>query len=188
MKKIIIASVFLIFLVVLEITDIFGAGGNMNVTIDNIMNPVKSNINYLYNGEFSKADWFGLVEENAIRYNIQPALILAIIKQESNGFIWSVSTTNAIGLMQVQPNTARWISQRKISDMDLFKPKNNIQIGSEYLQWLIGNFRGNMNLAIAGYNAGQTNALSYYRNNISGVRTYVLNVLKYQAEYEEEGL
>ncbi len=189
MKKIFVAFVVLIILVVLDITDVFGAGVKMNIAIDNLMYSYSGQkLNYLYEGEFSNANWFFIVQENAKKYALNPSLILAIIKEESNGFIWSVSSTGAIGLMQIEPTTASWIAQKDLSILEIFQPKINIAIGSKYLEWLIGNFRGNINLALAGYNAGQNNAIEYYTENKAGVRKYVENVLKYQIEYEEEGL
>jgi len=188
MRKIFIAFVVLIILIVLEATNVFGAGIKMNVILDNLIyNNNLERGNYSYEGEFSNANWFGLVEKNAQIYHIKPSLILAVIKEESNGFVWSVSSTGAIGLMQVEPKTATWIAQKKLSVINIFQPDINIQLGSKYLEWLIGNFRGNINLALAGYNAGQANAILYYNEN-SAVRQYVYNVIKYQIEYEKEGL
>ncbi len=189
-EKLWVAGIILIILIVLDATNVFGAGTKMNVIIDNLIYQKREKVNFDYNytGEFSNANWFNLVQENSNKYNIPASLILAIIKEESNGFIWSISSKGAIGLMQIEPYTAKWISQRKISELEIFQPKINIELGSKYLEWLIGNFRGNQKFAIAGYNAGQNNAIEYYNKNIAGVKNYVLNVQKYQAIFDEEGL
>lgn len=193
MKKILIASIILIILIVLYATNIFGSGAKINIMTDNLIYKNKENLDtygYLdnYTGEFSNTNWFKLVQKNSSIYDIPASLILAVIKKESNGLIWAISPEGAIGLMQVEPITADWIAQQKISTSSLFNPKNNISIGSKYLKWLTGNFRGNIKLALAGYNAGPKNAIQYFNQNIGGVKDYVNDVLSYEAQYKEEGL
>lgn len=94
----------------------------------------------------------------AEEYGVDPYLIFAVIKVESNFNNNAVSSRDAIGLMQILPQTGNWIAE-KIGIKDykenlLFDPKYNIQMGTWYLAYLLKNFDGNLQLAIAAYNGG----------------------------------
>jgi soluble lytic murein transglycosylase len=95
-------------------------------------------------------------------FNIEPALVLAIIKAESNFRPDAVSKKNAIGLMQVTEETGAWIAvslqiENYQSEM-LLNPDINIRFGCKYLRYLFDYkaFFGNRKLAIAAYNCGQS--------------------------------
>lgn len=90
------------------------------------------------------------VEVAARRYNISPALLLAVIAVESRGQPRAVSPKGAVGLMQLIPATAQRFGVR-----DAFEPAENIAGGAAYLDWLLSEFRGDVLLALAGYNAGE---------------------------------
>ena len=91
--------------------------------------------------------------------NLDPYLILAIIKVESSFNITSVSHKGAMGLMQLKPTTAFYISEQ-ISDVniansnDLYDPILNLKIGINYLAYLRKKFDGNLKYAIIAYNVG----------------------------------
>lgn len=94
------------------------------------------------------------------KYNhLDPYLILAIIKVESSFNITSVSHKGAMGLMQLKPTTAFYISEQ-ISDIniansnDLYDPILNLKIGINYLAYLRKKFDGNLKYAIIAYNIG----------------------------------
>lgn len=82
-------------------------------------------------------------------YNVPAALVAAMIKVESDFRPNVVSPVGARGLMQVMPATARELNVHNIND-----PHENIRAGTKYIRSLLDQFRGNMTLAIASYNAG----------------------------------
>ena len=101
-----------------------------------------------------------IIRQQAHDKNLDPALIAAIIYEESR-FRDQTSHAGAKGLMQVTPATARFIAQRSggvnFVESDLSTPQVNISYGSYYLRYLIDKYGGDETLAIAAYNAGETN-------------------------------
>ncbi|NDG84100.1 MAG: hypothetical protein EBX52_03560 [Proteobacteria bacterium] len=84
---------------------------------------------------------------------LDPLLIAALIRQES-AFQESVkSRVGAVGLMQLMPATAR-LMDRKVKKRDLLKPEINVRLGVRYFQMLVDRFNGDVELALASYNAG----------------------------------
>ncbi|MDH4321696.1 MAG: transglycosylase SLT domain-containing protein [Desulfobulbaceae bacterium] len=87
--------------------------------------------------------------EAADRYNVDPMLVKAVIKVESDFDHRAVSKKGAIGLMQLMPETARDLRVH-----DPFDPKSNIMGGTNYLRQLLSRFDGDLSLGLAAYNAG----------------------------------
>ncbi len=81
---------------------------------------------------------------------VSPALVLAVIAVESAGRARAVSHAGAQGLMQLIPATAQ-----RFGVADVMDPGQNIRGGVAYLDWLLGEFGGDVVLALAGYNAGE---------------------------------
>ena len=92
----------------------------------------------------------GLIINAARKHNMDPALIKAVIKAESNFNHRAVSRKGARGLMQLMPATAS-----SLQVQDSFHPENNIEGGVKYLRYLLNYFNGNLPLALAAYNAGE---------------------------------
>lgn len=116
-----------------------------------------------------------LIAKASQKYNVEPALIKAVIKAESNFNHRAVSPKGARGLMQLMPATAS-----SLQVQDSFHPENNIEGGVRYLRYLIKYFNGNLPLALAAYNAGENAVIRYggippYRET----QTYVQRVLSY---------
>lgn len=116
-----------------------------------------------------------LIMKASGKYNVEPALVKAIIKAESNFNHRAVSRKGAKGLMQLMPATASSLQVR-----DSFHPENNIEGGVKYVRYLLNFFNGNLPLALAAYNAGENAVLKYggippYRET----QTYVRTVLSY---------
>jgi soluble lytic murein transglycosylase len=89
---------------------------------------------------------------------VDPFLIAAIIREESQYDLKAVSRVGAIGLMQVMPATANTVAQRigipPVGRDDLFDQDTNIRIGVRYVEQLLEQFSGNLVYTIAAYNAG----------------------------------
>jgi soluble lytic murein transglycosylase-like protein len=91
-----------------------------------------------------------MIEDAARQHDLDPNLLHAMIKVESGYNPQALSAKGARGLMQLMPDTAR-----RFGVSDAFNPKENIRAGAEYIQWLLKLFRGDVELALAGYNAGE---------------------------------
>jgi len=91
-----------------------------------------------------------LVREAAERHNIDPALIRAVIQTESNWNASAISRKGAVGLMQLIPTTAQ-----RFGVNDLYSPQQNVDAGVRYLKTLLERYNGNLDLALAAYNAGE---------------------------------
>ena len=91
-----------------------------------------------------------LVRETADRHNMDPALVRAVIETESNWNPVAVSNRGAAGLMQLIPTTAQ-----RFGANDVFNPKQNVDAGVHYLKTLLERYNGNLDLALAAYNAGE---------------------------------
>lgn len=94
-------------------------------------------------------------------YDVDPYLILAVVREESNYLPTAVSTSNAGGLMQLLPSTAKWIAESKCKlayTADLvFDPDANVRMGTWYLSYLTGYYKGDVVRAVAAYNGGNGN-------------------------------
>jgi soluble lytic murein transglycosylase len=109
--------------------------------------------------------WFPLryasiVRGHSANYHLNPALLAAVIDEESKFNADARSRTGAIGLMQLQPATAEGIAIRtggsRFIVSDLYKPEINVRYGAWYLRHLLDKY-GNERTALAAYNAGQQN-------------------------------
>lgn len=96
------------------------------------------------------------IEDAAAKFGVSSDLIRAIIRVESSFDEYAVSSKGAKGLMQLMPATAR-----RFGVSNPFDPAQAIMGGTEYLSYLLGLFRGNIDLAAAGYNAGENAVLRY---------------------------
>ncbi len=115
-------------------------------------------------------------------YQVEVALIKAVIMAESGYNPNAVSRRGAQGLMQLMPSTAKWLGVH-----DAFDPALNIDAGVRYLRRLLDRFDGDVQLALAAYNAG-----SRYVRKYGGVppfkatHIYIKKVMKYRKTYREE--
>ena len=104
-----------------------------------------------YNMETTgNAKYDELVRQAAARNGIDPDLIVAVMRQESGFNPRARSYKGASGLMQLMPATAR-----RFGVMNIYDPVENIEGGAKYLRFLLDTFNGDVNLVLAGYNAGE---------------------------------
>jgi len=119
----------------------------------------------------------------ARKHRLDPYLVHAVISAESAYNYRAVSHAGAMGLMQLMPATAE-----RFGVTDPFDPEQNMNAGMRYLRWLLNRFKS-VNLALAGYNAGE-GAVEKYDRTIPPYRetqTYVKRVLQFYNHYRRGG-
>lgn len=95
-------------------------------------------------------DYDGIIHKAATRHSVDPALVRAVIKTESNWNPSAVSRKGAVGLMQLIPGTAK-----RLGVGDVRNPEHNVDGGVRYLRILLDRYNGKLDLALAAYNAGE---------------------------------
>ena len=126
----------------------------------------------------------GVVMQAAKKYNLDPHLVHAVISAESAYNPRALSPAGAMGMMQLMPETAK-----RFGVSNAYDPVANIHAGTRYLRWLLNYFKGNVNLALAGYNAGE-GAVVKYNYKIppyKETQTYVARVLKFYQYSRSKG-
>jgi soluble lytic murein transglycosylase len=92
--------------------------------------------------------------------NLDPFLVAALIRQESEFNVRVISHANAYGLMQVLPSTGRQLARelhiRRFSARDLLTPNRNLQLGTRYFRWLLNSLGDREEEALAAFNAGKS--------------------------------
>ncbi|MDQ3587164.1 MAG: lytic transglycosylase domain-containing protein [Actinomycetota bacterium] len=142
-----------------------------------------------------------IIRQQAKKKGVDSNLIAAVIYEESR-FRDQTSRAGARGLMQITPATARFIARDSggtaFTQRDLAAPQINIAYGTYYLRYLLRRYDGNEELAIAAYNAGETNVDRWVRraggpgafDRVDDIpfpetRSYVENVLRSKRSYEQ---
>ncbi len=124
-------------------------------------------------------DYDEYIAQYGEQYKIDPNLIKAVIRAESDFNRHAVSNRGAKGLMQLMPETARELNVR-----DPFNPDQNIDGGTRYLRYLLETFEGDLTLALAAYNAGPSLVKRVQRvPHIPETVAYVKRVLAYYQGY-----
>ena len=139
-----------------------------------------------------------LINAHARTYDLDPALVAAVVYTESRFNARAVSSAGAIGLMQLLPETAKGIALRtgghRFVVSDLYDPELNLRYGSWYLRNLLQRYDGDVQVALAAYHAGQGN-VDRWRSEGKGIvfpetRAYVDKVKRlrgvYASAYGEE--
>ena len=124
-----------------------------------------------------------IISRNCEKYSLEEGLVHAVIKAESNYNSTAVSKKGALGMMQLMPGTARLL---KVDDP--LDAAENIGGGSRYLRQMLDEFNGNLDFAIAAYNAGP-NAVKRHGGipPYEETRTYVKKVKQYLSNYRQGG-
>lgn len=137
-----------------------------------------SKVKYLNN---KLIEYEGYILENAEQFDLDPALIKAVISTESYGNNYAISGAGAKGLMQLIDSTAQ-----ELGVTDSFNPQQNIRGGSRYLRQMLDRYNGDVVLALAAYNAGPgTVDAAKGVPNIRETQKYVRRVLAYRQAYSQ---
>ncbi|MBS3966785.1 MAG: transglycosylase SLT domain-containing protein [Truepera sp.] len=108
-----------------------------------------------------------LVEREAAAWQVEPALIWAVMRQESAFYPRAISVADAQGLMQVIPSTWTWLAEMlREAPGDPFDTATNIRYGVYYLRRLIDRFDGDLELVVAAYNRGQGYISRLYQGEV----------------------
>jgi soluble lytic murein transglycosylase len=120
-----------------------------------------------------------MIRHASYRYGVDPHLVKAIVKAESDFDSLAVSEDGARGLMQLMPETARLMGVKDVHD-----PGENVEGGIKYLSLLLKKFGWDIPLAVAAYNAGEAAVVKYGAvPPYSETRDYVKKVLYYHRLY-----
>ena len=135
------------------------------------------------------------------RYDVDPLLMMGLMRQESTYVSWARSPANAVGLVQVLPSTgarvAALLGEGRYSPGDLEIPRTNLRYGTYYFSLLMKRFDGVFPLAVASYNGGPHNVSRWYKGWHGQIpldvfveqipypetRDYVKRVTGYYSEY-----
>lgn len=162
---------------------------------------------------FVRSEWLGKmvypiqyreeIASSAQRYSIDPRLIAAVIRVESNFEPKAVSPKGAIGIMQIMPDTAEWILKQDdfegaTAQQAGEQAEVGIRLGSWYLKELLRQFDGDTVKSLAAYNAGPNKVKQWLRSGVwdgkedtladipyGETRRYVQKVLFYHKKYDE---
>ena len=123
-----------------------------------------------------------IVLKAANRHKVDPAMVMAIIMAESSYNPKAISKKGAKGLMQLMPATARSLGVK-----DLFNPEHNINAGVRYFKKLLNQFDGDVELALAAYNAGSRKVREHRGiPPFRATKYYIKKVIKYYRHYKTQ--
>ena len=145
--------------------------------------------------------YFTLICAEAEQAAIDPYLVCAVAKVESNMQADALSSAGAVGLMQIMPETGAWLAERggyDFVDEQLYQPQYNLRLGCDYLRYLLEYWQWDIYKAVASYNAGQSKVASWLADGVwdgtaanladipfDETRDYVQRVIKAYREYTE---
>ena len=101
------------------------------------------------------------IEKHSEKYNLDQYLVMGVISAESRFSENAVSHKSAKGLMQLKDETASWCAEKFGIEGEFYLPEVNIEIGCAYLRYLLDLFDGNIENALAAYNAGQGRVIKW---------------------------
>ena len=163
--------------------DMFQQANPLNSKFVDVLNEVnkaskKSKTKSKITGKTSYSELQDIIDECAEKYNVDNELIRAMIQVESGWDTQAVSNKGAQGLMQLMPRTAAMLGVN-----DAFDPEQNIEGGVRYISDLTDKYRGDIEKALAAYNAGPARVDS---GNIPEVsRRYVKNIMSIYRKLRE---
>lgn len=143
--------------------------------------PTSTMSDFEYRPRYTKQEIRVAIAIYAKRYRLDPALLRAVIKAESDFRQHVVSRKGAVGLMQLTPDTAATLRVGNMHDSI-----QNIRGGAKQLRHLLNLYRGNLPLALAAYNAGVHRVKDHKVPPIRETRAYVRKVLKYYKAFQPQ--
>ena len=135
-------------------------------------------------GEIGLAPQIGpSIERWALEYEVPPALLKAVAWRESRWRADAVSERGAIGVGQVLPETAGWVSAKLVgARLDPWKVDDNLRMSAAYLRWLIDRSGGDQAAALAAYHQGRTSVLDKGRYSVTD--RYIEDVFELRWQFE----
>jgi soluble lytic murein transglycosylase-like protein len=125
------------------------------------------------------AHYLPIISEAALQHGVDPRLVAEVVRRESAFNSYAVSSVGASGLMQLMPATARFLGVT-----DVFDARQNIFGGTRYLRTLLDTFNGDLDLALAAYNAGPGAVRKF--NGVPPYRETKAYVAAIRANYERQ--
>ena len=141
--------------------------------------PTSTNSDFENRPRYSKKEIKRAIAIYAKRFRLDPALLRAVIKTESDFRQHVVSRKGAVGLMQLTPKTAASLRVADIHD-----PIQNLRGGAKHLRQLLNLYDGDLRLALAAYNAGTSHVKRHRLPRIRETRAYVKKVLRHYHRYK----
>lgn len=146
-------------------------------------------------------EYTDIIRANAWEQGLEPAYVASVILAESGYNPNAVSNVNAQGLMQIMPETGKWIAGKfgeTYWEGCLFDPATNVKYGCWYLGWLMDRYGGDMVCASAAYHSGQGTVDKWLKNPVysadgrtlsviagTNADTYVNRILEYYEKYDQ---
>ena len=122
---------------------------------------------------------YSMVLTAAGTFGVSPAMVLAVIRTESDFHPNAYSAAGAVGLMQILPETFLYLREEKLneklSEQDLWEPEVNIRYGTYYLSYLFSRF-GNWQVALAAYNAGEGRVEKWLKDSALSDGVHLLDI------------
>lgn len=178
MKKIYLIAVSFILSVVFTVSTV--------KTVAQPADALHTNVGFSYSANTTlgilttgDAEIDGYIVASCARHKVDPLLVYAQMTQESNFKEKATSYKGASGLMQLMPDTAM-----RFGVTNIYDPQQNIEGGVKYISWLLDKFDGDVELALAAYNAGEGSVMKY-DNQIPPYRETQDYVARITTHYEK---
>lgn len=134
---------------------------------------------FLWEGLFPRPYWSDLTRYST-ENGLDPLIVAALVRQESEFNPLAVSRAAAIGLMQLLPGTgkktARDLKLRHFSPSELYDPTTNLQLGTAYFRQMLNRFDGHIEYALAAYNAGSDRVDNWRSADYAGMDEFVESI------------
>ena len=124
-----------------------------------------------------------MVAKYAKEAKVEPALVFAVMREESRFRPYVKSPVGAVGLLQLMPKTAQYVGRQNklhFRDSDLINPELNLHLGTKYLNSLQKTFKGNLYYTLAAYNGGGSNVKKWQKNTTAEDMDYFVELITFK--------